>query len=343
MKHTLTDPADQAELNRVGFFTKQLLTQRKATEFLREVQQLKPDDDFDPSKGETNFAPYHMTELDTNLAYKKKFAALAREHFEPLVDDLMKDYRISTVTLFVKPPGSGAVPLHTDWNVQEDNSWPTLYLWCPLEDVGDENGPLQVLPKSHGILDIIHGAGSLPPYAGADEALQSHLLPLTVKAGECIIFDAGMLHASYINRTDRPRFAVRIACIPKHRNGVMFNRSKDDPDIAQMFEMEGDDIMQHSGADLMQGNLKTKMLRQIHAPEGKITGEEILALINVSDEIRAGKTTMEDELAAFRNRAEHPSGKPMRLHSRTWRFFSKAVHFARQSPKMPAKTDKELS
>lgn len=307
MKEVFTDPVDQATFNAQGYVKKRLISREEAADLLAKVKAMSPDDGYDPRTGGVG-QTYHMTELDSNLAYKQQVRELTERHFGSLIEDLFTDYRILTSTLFVKPPGSGAAHQHTDWNVQEDNAWPTMFIWCPLDDVGEANGPLRVLRGSHGVLDFIHASASRPPYAETDEVLEPHFEPVTVEAGECILFDASMLHASHDNRTDEPRFALRIACIPKHRRGVMFNSDPDDPEVLQMYAMEGEDIMQHTGADLVAGNLKTELLRKIHVPNNPMTGEEILAIVAQGDRIRAGEATMESVLKDYR--VAHPQPQP---------------------------------
>lgn len=299
MKQVFADPCDQSAFNDRGFVKKRLLSREKAAEFHAKVLALTPDDEYDPDKGGVG-PTYHMTELDTNIAYKQELRKLTEEYFGDLIDTVFKDYRILTTTLFVKPPGSGRAPQHTDWNVQEDNSWPTMFIWCALSDVGDENGPLRLLQGSHGVLDIVHSAGGKPSYADTQATLEQHFEPVTVDAGECILFDAGMLHESHDNQSDEPRFALRIACIPRHRRGVMFGEVEDAPGYFDIHSMEGEDIMQHTGAELVRGQLKTEKLRRIYAPQEALVGEEILALVDNGARIRAGEATMESVLRDYR-------------------------------------------
>lgn len=292
----------EASFARSGFFKEQLLSPATAAQLLEEVLNLTPDDRYDPGDRFGEAVTYHMTELDTNTAYKQKVRELATRYFAKPIERLLADYRVLTTTLFVKPPGKGMIPMHTDWTVQEDLSWPTVYIWCPLEDVEEANGPLRILEGSHGVIDFLHGPCMTAPYRVDDDSLLDQMTSIPVAAGEAIIFDAGALHWSPDNTTDRPRFAVRLACIPKHRRGVLYRQSPDDADVLEMFSMETEEFESHNGLELVGGTLKTRLLRKVANPHLRLTGEEIRELIAQGDRIRAGETSMDLVLGDLRAR-----------------------------------------
>ena len=294
-------PSHDADFARSGFVSAQLLSPENAAQMLDDVLKLAPDDDYDPAGRFGDQVTYHMTELDTNFAYKRKVRDLAQHYLGESIDQLLVDYRVLTTTLFVKPPGKGKIPLHTDWTVQEDLSWPTVYIWCPLEDVEAANGPLSIYAGSHGVIDFLHGPQMTAPYTVDDSEVIGQMTSIPVKAGEAVVFDAGALHWSPDNDTDRPRFAVRLACIPRHRRGVLFRQSPDDADLLEIFSMETEEFEAHNGQELIAGAFKTQMLGKCVNPHLRLDGDEIAALVARGDEIRSGQITSRKILSDMRS------------------------------------------
>ncbi|MDI1280368.1 phytanoyl-CoA dioxygenase family protein [Brevundimonas sp.] len=297
------DPKLQAQFVEKGYVRHRLLSREAAGRFLSKVSAFGPDDNFSPEDGRIQQVSYHMTELDSNVAYKNEVWRESIAEFGAIVDELLVDYRIQNATLFVKPPGRGAIPPHTDWTIQEDNSWPTIYVWCPLVDVTEKNGPLQVIPGSHSVLDILHGPRIIPAYSSGMAALSDQMQSLPADAGEAVIFDSSILHGSLDNLTDQPRFAIRLACVPKTRRGVLHCGSEHNPNVIETYSMEADELFGHDGVELVSGRLKSEMIRRTAQPELKLSPEELVELISQGDRIRNGETSMEAVIADVRSRA----------------------------------------
>ncbi len=83
---------------------------------------------------------------------------------------------------------------------------PYLSLWCALDDVGEENGTIYVLPFSRAEVTsrIDHerqpGTNDLVGYRGEDEGE-----PAIVPAGSIVAFSSVSFHRSDANRTGEPR------------------------------------------------------------------------------------------------------------------------------------------
>ncbi|NRA03594.1 MAG: phytanoyl-CoA dioxygenase family protein [Myxococcales bacterium] len=83
---------------------------------------------------------------------------------------------------------------------------PYLSLWCALDDVGEENGTVYVLPFSRaGVRSRVdhvrqEGTNDLIGYGGDDEGE-----PAIVPAGSIVAFSSVTFHRSSANTTDEPR------------------------------------------------------------------------------------------------------------------------------------------
>lgn len=117
-------------------------------------------------------------------------------------------------SVIVKPAGERAVPPHVHPIFTLDQSVPTVFCWCALEDMVEENGVMQVLPGSHKLFPIMPMYGQEPYFLRAWDSIAERMEPVYLKAGEAMLFDESLIHASFPNRTDRHRIALATHCIP---------------------------------------------------------------------------------------------------------------------------------
>ncbi len=67
-------------------------------------------------------------------------------------------------------------------------------MWCPLEDVNDENGNLMVLKGSHQFNRTIRGVGTPDVYRDHWKLIKQNMRSIPMKAGEAIFFFHGLIH-----------------------------------------------------------------------------------------------------------------------------------------------------
>jgi ectoine hydroxylase-related dioxygenase (phytanoyl-CoA dioxygenase family) len=111
--------------------------------------------------------------------------------------------------LNLKLPGGSAYPWHQDWVCcwrAHTDQLITCFIY--LDDADASNGCLQVIPGSHiGKPCLPFKAGSRfeidPAYVETSKAV-----PVPMRAGEMIFFDAYLLHYSAINRSRTQRRAI---------------------------------------------------------------------------------------------------------------------------------------
>lgn len=325
------DAALQAKFAKEGAVTLTALAPEAASRLREILAGLAPDDGFDPDGRLAPMMKYHMTELDDNGPYKRQVYEIAQQWLEPLVDELLIDYRLLGATLVVKPPGKGSVQVHNDWAVQEDASRPTVYLWCALDDTTEENGALQIVPASHGLISALQGPTILPDYSPCAQMLHDSARPRLLKRGEAVVFDPSGFHRSDDNHSSAHRFGLRLSCIPKGRTGVLHRRSRTDQDMIETFRMEVEDYFELGGADLLQANFKTPKLSERRQPAAPIEPSEMAEILSRSAEIRAGTLTVSDIIAAARRNTpaislpEPSPGLALRLYRKLRRHAGRMV------------------
>lgn len=124
---------------------------------------------------------------------------------------------LQTSKLNTKAPGGGAaVEWHQDWAFYPHTNDDMLALGFFLEDVTEENGPLQVIPGSHRG-PVLNHRNSDGVFCGAVDPADGdfHLeraVAITGKAGSLSIHHARTLHGSAPNRSDRARLILFYEC-----------------------------------------------------------------------------------------------------------------------------------
>ncbi|MEM7442534.1 MAG: phytanoyl-CoA dioxygenase family protein [Pseudomonadota bacterium] len=190
-------------------------------EFNEQSRQVTQSDDvFDVAPGHTAETP-KLRRIKHPTDQHPTFDALMRA---PLLVDLVADLLGGTVRfdhskLNFKPPGGGAkIEWHQDWAFYPHTNDDLLAVGVMVEDCTPENGPLNVIPRSHrGPLYDHHDngvfAGGIKPetLGGiADQAVE-----LTAPAGSISIHHVRTLHASSENQSTltRPLLLFSFAAV----------------------------------------------------------------------------------------------------------------------------------
>lgn len=129
----------------------------------------------------------------------------------PLLDGMKRLHP----SVIVKPAGERAVPPHVHPIFTLDQSVSTVFCWCALEDMREENGVMQVLPGSHKLFPIMPMYGQEPYFLRAWDSIAERMESVYLEAGEAMLFDESLIHASYPNTTGDHRFALATHCIPE--------------------------------------------------------------------------------------------------------------------------------
>ena len=124
---------------------------------------------------------------------------------------------LQTSKLNTKAPGGGAaVEWHQDWAFYPHTNDDMLACGVFLEDVTEENGPLQVIPGSHKGPVLSHNnannifCGAVDPF---DPDFQiEKAVTITGKAGSLSVHHARTLHGSAPNASDRARHMLFYEC-----------------------------------------------------------------------------------------------------------------------------------
>lgn len=124
-------------------------------------------------------------------------------------------------TIFGKPPHNGKeTPWHQDGEYYPIKPLEVLTIWIPLDDVTQENGPMQFIPGSHRDKKLyrhsrIEGDDkTINLVCNADQFDEASAESLILKAGQVSFHDVYLIHGSRANRTDKRRAAFIVRLMP---------------------------------------------------------------------------------------------------------------------------------
>jgi hypothetical protein len=104
---------------------------------------------------------------------------------------------------------------HQDWSFVEEPLFDSATIWCPLVDVDRRNGNLQVIPRSHLIDHYIRARFMNKPFDAIDpEQMSAMLIDIPMKAGEAIMLNSRLIHASPCNLSGVCRVAASLVIAP---------------------------------------------------------------------------------------------------------------------------------
>lgn len=287
MRDIFFDEHSQKELIRKGYTKVKILTTEEVTYIINELSHLKPHDGFD-STGTEYRSTFHFTFIDTNLDYRRKTNELLFNVFSPHIKRLLVNYQILTCNFYVKPPGRGQLHVHQNWNITTKLNDTTLTVWCPLVDVNENNGTLQVVEGSHKIVPNIETYNSIPYfYNFCDLLMKKYSKPLRLKAGEAIIFDDSLIHWSADNRSSTPRYVAQSLCVPIEATPVFYYPDQSAANKRfELLELDNKFFVEHSFHDLLNRPSDITSLGFVENANTMLTEKEFLNLLNKGDEIR---------------------------------------------------------
>lgn len=288
MRQFFRNPDFQAAYDPLGYHTFDLLDPSEINGLLDGLSQLTPDDGFLHLHRNWKELTYHISLFDTNIDYRRQVYELISRYFNPHIENVLKDYRILSVNLIIKPPRSGVLAVHQDWPSISDIEDTVVNMWCPLVDVAEENGTLNVVPGSHKILPYVQGLKT-PGYFKdfINEMISKYLQPIPMKAGQVIVFDEGLIHWSANNHTDTPRIAIQIKCVPKDSTPAYWYLDDKHPERFELIATDSDFWLRTDAKDLMQQRKSDWVSLGFAANQNRIiTEDEFVQLLKDGDRIR---------------------------------------------------------
>lgn len=168
------------------------------------------------------YASSHSADIALRKKYSEKINATIAESFS----NYFSDCKLLGSSFVVKAPHyQESLQPHQDWNIVDEKKYRSFNIWIPLVDLNEQNGTILVMPESHRWLENYRHSSIPCAFREVYGSLWEHMVPLYLKAGEALIYDHALLHASFPNNSDDYRVACACGVVPSeaqmlfYRNG----------------------------------------------------------------------------------------------------------------------------
>lgn len=209
--------------------------------------------------------------------FKKKLNDTILANFNRAIANVFFECRPLGGSYIVKYKGEkGVLFPHQDWNIVDEDYYRSFNIWVPLVDTNDDNGAIAVLPKSHKLIKSYRGVNIPDPFYKVNSHTWQYHTTLHMKAGEALIYDHRLLHASGINKTDSPRLAVVFGIIPEKASMRYYYMNNN---VVEEYENSVDFFFEH---DILKGPQGLKKIQDIAYNFPVVTQEQF-------DELYLGK------------------------------------------------------
>ncbi len=158
------------------------------------------------------YATAHSQDID----FRNKMNTKIKEVFERANNENFENIQALGGTFMNKSKGKeGLLQPHQDWNIVDEEQYRSFNVWVPLVDVSKENGTIQILDRSHKFPKTFRGINIPSAYEDLNEICWDKMLSIEMKAGQALVYDHRLLHASKENFTNENRLVVVYGIIPK--------------------------------------------------------------------------------------------------------------------------------
>ena len=190
-------------------------------------------------------SPYlYRSDSSLDRQYRHQVTQEVKKIFSSKVERIFSDYKIVSGIFIYKPQNSPSIALHQDPSIVDEALHQSLTIWCPLIDVDEQRGCLQIVEKSHLI------TSSPRPYfvytgSNCDLQLvslmqQHYLTSLSIHAGQAVIFDGRLFHGSAPNQLTNERISVYCQIVPKDSAINFVYRDSKTSHKVEIFEVDDD-------------------------------------------------------------------------------------------------------
>jgi len=177
------------------------------------------------------YATAHVPDID----FRIKMNDLIKKVFARAIERFFVNYTALGGSFIAKGKGTnGKLHPHQDWNIVDEEQFRSFNIWVPLVDLHQNNGAIQVLPHSHTWLTTFRSANITGAYSQVNDLLLQKMAPLYMKAGEALIYDHRLLHASGENTTDEIRLAAVYGIITDNSSMRYYHQA--DEKTIEVFE-----------------------------------------------------------------------------------------------------------
>lgn len=231
-KGIFSDPTLQAEFHENGYVIVPFISQEQISELFGVYKHCYPD----------GVQGFFSTTFANNVEHREMVNRSIREICIEQIENIFENYKILFSSFIVKAPGENSrLIMHQDMTLVDEDFYSGINIWCPMVDLTDTNGAIEVLPKSHRFYKTYRGSSIPDIYDNVKSEVVGLMQPCYLKAGEAIIFDQSIIHNSppNLSDTERPTINTFVA----HRDArikICYWDKETFGDNIEIFEQEDD-------------------------------------------------------------------------------------------------------
>lgn len=168
---------------------------------------------------------------DRDLELNEKIDQFLKGIFQPSLEQHFANFIPDGGVFIVKGTGEKSESsLHQDWNVIDEEKYLSCCVWCPLVDVNESNGCLQIIPKSNNWFKSIRSSNIRPLFLDF-KAVKKELISVPVKKGTAVVFAHNVFHGSKPNYTSTLRPVATVSVISKEATPIHYLKNGDKIDV----------------------------------------------------------------------------------------------------------------
>lgn len=163
-------------------------------------------------------------DLETKLASNR----MVEKYLNPLLREIIDTDKadVYPVAHIIKPFGLKGDIWHQDAAIVDERKDYSLNAWMPFVDSTKLNGCLWIFPGSHVNTNFARQFGYNPIQNNLLKALKKYMVPISVKAGEILLFHRSSIHGSSRNWLPFDRIAVESVVVPQNVQFYNFHRDE---------------------------------------------------------------------------------------------------------------------
>jgi ectoine hydroxylase-related dioxygenase (phytanoyl-CoA dioxygenase family) len=210
---------------------------------------------------------FHASLFSSDKKYVEKIHETIVQIIQPALEIYFKNYSIFLANYLVKEPSTNSiVSPHQDWNFVDEEKYYALNVWTALSDFNFSNGTMAIVPASQNIYRTYRGTAN--PYINtdfdkyADEIFKKSTF-INLKAGQSIVYNTALLHASSPNQSDKVRIASGVGLIPESASLIHCVENQTNGEI-NVFEIDRQFLVNYPNS--LVGLLNSKAVKTVRNP-----------------------------------------------------------------------------
>ncbi len=249
MKSILLDPLLDKQLLEIGYIVIPFLSTGEVSDLKTFYYQ------FNSKKLEGMSATADLPDIDTRMQMNNTIRGV----FQRAIRETLVNANALGGSFIAKGKGhTGTLSPHQDWNIVDEDHYRSFNIWVPLVDLKATNGAICVMPKSHSWIKSYRSVNIRSAYNEVEAELWQKMTRLYMKAGEALVYDHRLIHASGENKTDEIRLAAVFGIIPDEAS--MFYYHKKDETTIEVYESNKEFFLYEN---IFQGPRKLKKISEL--------------------------------------------------------------------------------